>query len=76
MTPFRDSHQDLLRALASFPGAEGDAFQAALHTELLMPFLNEAQALLTLCETSEQQLQAAARSLEAIVDQHVYRINE
>lgn len=76
MTPFRDSHQDLLRALASFPGAEGDTFQATLHAELLTPFLSEAQGLLSLGEAAEQQLQAAVRSLEEIVDRHIYRIEQ
>ena len=76
MMPLLDSHRVLLRALASFPGTEGDAFQAALHAELLTPFLDESQALLTLRETSGQQLEAAVRSLNEIVDQHVYWINE
>ncbi len=70
MTLFDVSHRDLLRALAAFPGAEGDAFQASLYNDLLAPFLNEAVALQTLGQESEHHLQAVTRSLEEIVDQH------
>lgn len=70
MTPFDDSHRDLLRTLAAFPGVEGDGFQASLYVDLLAPFLNEAVALLTLGQESEQHLQVVTRSLEEIVDQH------
>jgi hypothetical protein len=47
-----------------------------LHAEVLTPFLSEAQGLLSLGEAAEQQMQAAVRSLEEIVDRHIYRIEQ